>query len=129
VTVALRVLLVDDDPMQVELLGRALTYEGVELDGIPSLETVASALANGAHDVVLLDASVLGADPRASVKIVRAFASPRTLVLLLSAADEGKLRRVALECETDGWLSKSLPVPEMATRLRDLAAKRTSTGA
>lgn len=123
-TSPLRVLLVDDDEMQIELLKRALAYEDVELDGIPSLSDVATSLAKGSFGCVLLDASVLGPEPRASVKIVRTFAPPGTLVVLLSAADEGKLRRVALECEMDGWLSKSVPVPDMAKRLRELTTKK-----
>jgi len=122
-TSPLRVLLVDDDEMQIELLKRALAYEDVELEGIPSLSEVATTLGRGGVACVLLDASVLGPEPRASVKIVRTFAPPGTFVVLLSAADEGKLRRVALECETDGWLSKSMPVPDMAKRLRELVAK------
>lgn len=123
----LRVLLVDDDPMQVELLARALAYENVELEGLSSLSEIARSLSRGDTELVLLDASVLGPEPRASVKIVRTFAPPRTIVLLLSAADEAKLRRVALECETDGWLSKSLPVPEMAARMRELLARRNAS--
>jgi DNA-binding response OmpR family regulator len=116
--------LVDDDPMQVELLGRALAYESVEVDGLPSLTELAGALVRTEAELILLDHSVLGPEPRASVKVVRTFAKPSTVVVLLSAADEGKLRRVALECDTDGWISKSMPVPEMAKRMRELVARR-----
>jgi DNA-binding response OmpR family regulator len=124
VSPTLRVLWVDDDPMQVELLGRALAYESVEVEGLLSLSEIAGALVRAEADLVLLDHSVLGPEPRASVKVVRAFAKPSTVVVLLSAADEGKLRRVALECDTDGWISKSMPVPEMAKRMRELLARR-----
>ncbi len=123
---SLKVLLVDDDPMQVELLGRALAYEKIEVLALASLTEVAGALMRAPVEVILLDVSVLGPEPRAAVKVVRALAPPRVVVVLLSAADEGKLRRVALECETDGWLSKSTPVPEMAIRLRQLLARRES---
>jgi DNA-binding response OmpR family regulator len=121
----LSVLFVDDDPMQVELLGRALAYEEVEVRGVPSLSEVGIALAEGRVDFVLLDASVLGADPRSSVMVVRALSGGPTKILLLSAADEGKLRRMAIECGVDGWLSKSLPVPDMAKHLRSMAEKAT----
>ena len=121
----LSVLFVDDDPMQVELLGRALAYEEVEVRGVPSLSEVGITLAQGRVDFVLLDASVLGADPRSSVMVVRALSGGPTKILLLSAADEGKLRRMAIECGVDGWLSKSLPVPDMAKQLRSIAEKST----
>lgn len=114
------VLLVDDDPLQVELLARALTYEGIELEGISSLLEVGVRLGTGRARIVLLDASVLGPDPRASVRAIRGLAPPGTRLVLLSAADEAKLRRISLDCGTDGWLSKSWPIPDIAKRLRDM---------
>lgn len=119
-TAEIRAVLVDDDPMQVELLVRALAYEKVTTDAVTSIGEVGRVLSAAAPDFVLLDASVLGPDPRASVAQVRSLVGASTRVLLLSAADDTKLRRVASECETDGWLSKSMPIPDMANRLREL---------
>ncbi len=119
-TAEIRAVLVDDDPMQVELLVRALAYENVTTEAVTSIGEVGRLLASVAPDFVLLDASALGSDPRASVAQVRSLVGANTRVLLLSAADDTKLRRFAAECETDGWLSKSMPIPDMANRLREL---------
>lgn len=113
----LRLLVVDDDPMQLELLQRALGYEGFVVATASSLASAVVLLEQFLPQLVLVDVNI----PGMSSVDLRGFVehgSRSARVLLFSAADTAQLKRLAAELGAHGWLSKSDELSVLASRLR-----------
>jgi DNA-binding response OmpR family regulator len=116
---SIRLLVVDDDPMQIELVERALARDGFELRGVSSCQAVASATEDFAPDLVLLDVNMPGTPPERVIALVREGARGAR-VILYSAWEESKLRSLAARLGADAFISKSESVFSIGGRLRDL---------
>lgn len=114
-----RLLLVDDDAMQLELVERALGRDGFEIARASSLAEIAAARAFEPA-LVLVDVNMPDAPLVDVVAAVRAIA-PAARLVLYSAWEEAKLRRVAREVSADGFVSKSESVFGLGAKLRALA--------
>jgi two-component system OmpR family response regulator len=119
VTQPLRLLVVDDDPLQLELVDRALSREGFELRGVTSCEEIAAATRGFAPDLVLLDVNMADTPPERVIGIVREVAGTARVVLY-SAWEASKLRALATTLGADAYISKSESVFSIGGRLRDL---------
>ena len=118
-TSPLRVLVVDDDPLQLELVERALSRDGFELRGISSCQELAAAARAFVPQLVLLDVNMPDTPPERVVALVRdAAASAR--IVLYSAWEDSKLRALASKLGADAYISKSESVFSIGERLRDL---------
>jgi two-component system response regulator MprA len=110
---------VDDDPMQLELVQRALGHEGFVVETTSTLEDAAVAVERFGPDLVLVDVNI----PGMSGDDLRGFVEAggaRARVLLFSASDGPLLKSLAAKMGAHGWLSKSSALPEIARRLREL---------
>lgn len=119
-----RLLVVDDDPMQLELVQRALGYEGFVVETSSTLAAATAAVASFGPDVVLVDVNIPGMssdDLRGFVESGREHAH----VLLFSASDGSHLKSLAARLGAHGWLSKSSALPEIARRLREIHKQNT----
>ncbi|MDB4936307.1 MAG: hypothetical protein JWP87_3279 [Labilithrix sp.] len=119
--VDLRLLVVDDDPMQLELVQRSLGHEGFVVETASSADGAAAAVARFLPDFVLVDVNMPGTTPNDVCKFVRA--GSRARVVLFSAADGSQLKTLAARVGADGWLSKSAALPEIARQLREMHAR------
>jgi len=115
-----RLLLVDDDAMQLELIERALTRDGFEVRGASTLEELASAAVALAPEVVLVDVNMPDA-PIAQVLTIIRTAAPSARLVLYSAWEDSKLKKLALELGAQGYVSKSESVFALGDKLRQLA--------
>ncbi|AKU99088.1 Response regulator [Labilithrix luteola] len=115
-----RVLVVDDDTMQLELLERTLRSEGFVVMTCSSPIGVTSIVRSFVPHVVLMDVDIPALSGDRILALARKSAPPMTRFLLHSAADEAVLRRLAKEADADGWISKSTTGAELATRIRAL---------
>ena len=120
----LRLLVVDDDPMQLELVQRALGYEGFAVETASNLATAVVALEQSRPQIVLVDVNIPGMS-RADLRGFVERGSLRARVLLFSAADITQLRRLAAELGAYGWLSKSNELSVLATQLRNVSLGET----
>jgi two-component system response regulator MprA len=114
---------VDDDPMQLELVQRALGHEGFVVETTSTLTAAAAAVEAFGPDVVLVDVNI----PGMSNDDLRRFVErggARARVLLFSAADGSQLKSLAATLGAYGWLSKSSALPEIARQLRELHVGR-----
>ncbi len=113
------VLIVDDDPRLLKMLGRTLTYEGFQVvtatDGKMALTQVQ------AHrpDIIVLDWLMPGLDGLQVIKGLRA-ENDRTLILMLTARDAVENRVEGLESGADDYLVKPFAPAELLARIHAL---------
>ncbi len=120
----LRLLFVDDDPTQVELVARALRSDGFEVSSVISPVGVSAIVQTFAPDVVLLDVNIPALSGDRLLSLARQGAPPHTLFVFFSSSDPASLRKLAAEAGADGWLSKTSSASEIGAALRTLCANR-----
>jgi len=117
--VTLRVLVVDDDPLQLDLVERVLSRDGFEVRGVTTVADLASEARRFAPDVMLIDVNLPDAAGGRAIALARD-AAPGARLVLYSAWEESKLRVLALQLGADGYISKSESVIAIGQRLREL---------
>jgi DNA-binding response OmpR family regulator len=120
VTEVVRVVVIDDDELQLELLERGLRRDGFDVRSGARFEDVATLAAGFEPHVLVLDVNVGATSGVEGMRRARE-AAPTARVVLLSASDESTLRRIAREVRADGWLTKSMGVADLSKRLRELS--------
>jgi DNA-binding response OmpR family regulator len=116
-----RILVIDDDVLQLELLQRVLARDGFTVAVGASMNDIKQLSKDFKPNVVLMDVNIPGASGGTGLPMARAAAPRGTKLYLFSACDESKLRALARELGADGYLSKSLPVAEVSRKLKELA--------
>jgi len=112
-----RVLVVDDDPMQVELVQRGLSRDGFEVRGVTSIAEMALEVRRFGPRIVLIDVNMPDEPGDRAIAIARD-AVPGVRIVLYSAWEESKLRVLASQLGADGFISKSDSVTSFGRRLR-----------
>ncbi len=121
------VLVVDDNPMALELVREVLEPEGYELLECRDPRE-AMGLASGA-DIVILDVMMPEISGLELLKTIREDPELRDLpVLMLSALDEGEDRADGLEVGADDYLGKPFHPRELVLRLQKLLEARRPSG-
>jgi two-component system, OmpR family, response regulator len=115
-----RVLVVDDEQMQLHLVERLLRGDGFDVMTCSSPIGVSNVVRSYAPHIVLLDVNIPALSGDRLLGIARKAAPASTLFILYSASDDAHLRKLAKEVEADGWISKSVTGGELSTRLRQL---------
>jgi DNA-binding response OmpR family regulator len=113
-----RVLVVDDDPIQCEMVQRSLSREGFAVSTISSPMGVSNLIRTTAPDIVLLDLDLPAIPGDRLLELARKQAPKHTLFVFYSASDTTKLRQVSMINGADGWISKSTVGRELADELR-----------
>jgi DNA-binding response OmpR family regulator len=116
----LRLLVVDDDLLQIELVERALSRDGFIVRGVTELAEIATAAASLSPQLVLVDVNVPDVPTERVVELVREVA-PSARLVLYSAWEESKLRQLARSVGADGFVSKGTNVFELGRRLRAIS--------
>jgi two-component system OmpR family response regulator len=114
-----RVLVLDDDPMQLELVARGLSRDGFEVRGVTTVAEMVEEAARFLPTVVLIDVNLPEAAGDRALALARD-AIPGAKLVLYSAWEESKLRILALQLGADGYISKSESVIAIGRRLQDL---------
>jgi DNA-binding response OmpR family regulator len=117
-----RVLVVDDDPDQLDLVRRTLAPR-FEVQTHHSALGVSNLVRDEGPDLVLLDVNFPGLKGDQVVSLARRHAPPGTKFILYSAADESRLRSLARASGADGYLSKSVQGAELIEKLTTLRAR------
>ncbi len=120
------VLIVDDDPKLLKMLGRTLTYEGLRVlsatNGSEALATV-----QVQHpDIIVLDWLMPGIDGIEVMKRLRA-AQDRSLILMLTARDAVEERVEGLDNGADDYLVKPFAPAELLARIHALLRRPAVT--
>jgi len=114
----MRLLVIDDDPMQLELIERALSRDGFELCCVSSVGKVEAEARRFEPEVALVDVNMPDVEPGFVLAAVRR--SSRARVILYSAWERSKLRALAEQFHADGFISKDESVFTIGQRLREL---------
>ena len=117
----IRVLMIDDDPMQLELVDRALARDGFEVRAVTTVDELVREAARFAPHLVLIDVNMPDAPSDETIAAARA-AAPTARLVLYSAWEDSKLRALAERLGVHGFISKSESVFGIAKRLRALQA-------
>ncbi|OYT87770.1 MAG: hypothetical protein CFE46_11600 [Burkholderiales bacterium PBB6] len=118
----LRVLVVDDNPLNLELVSFVLGAEGMEVVEAVDAEQAQAKLTGFQPDLVLMDVQLPGLDGLALTRLLKADQATRHMKVVAFTAyamkgDEGKMR--AAGC--DGYLAKPIDVATFADQVRALA--------
>lgn len=119
----MRLLLVEDDAMIGESIQRALHQEGYSVDWVRDGKSAELALANGNHDLMLLD---LGLPRKAGLDVLTGLRQRgNTLpVLIITARDAVENRIEGLDAGADDYLVKPFDLDELLARIRALLRRR-----
>jgi DNA-binding response OmpR family regulator len=115
-----RVVVIDDDNMQLELVERALSREGFDVRCVDTLEKLQSISPSFLPHIVLVDMNMPAISSGEAVATARA-AAPNARIVIYSAWEESRLRLMAQQLGADGYVSKSEPVFAIGGRLTKLA--------
>ena len=115
----IRLLVIEDDAMQSEMVERALGRDGFEVRVARSVGELPTALSGFVPELVLVDVNMPDAPDGQMVGLVRDLV-PTAKVVLYSAWEESKLRKLAKELGAHGFISKSESVFAIAGRLREI---------
>ena len=116
-----RVLILDDDPEQLLLIGRTLRAAGYDVEMVTSPIGITNVARRLQPDVVLLDVNVPALSGDQLVEGIRKqHAAAR--IILYSGSDAAALRSPAKSAGADGWIQKGTPMDEVVRKIRRLSS-------
>ncbi|MGE3622109.1 MAG: response regulator [Acidimicrobiia bacterium] len=110
------VLVVDDEPMVREVVGRYLAREGIQVHESADGDSALAWLASNRPDLVVLDIMLPGLDGLSLLRTLRA--KGNIPVILLSARVDEVDRVLGLELGADDYVTKPFSPRELAVRVR-----------
>jgi two-component system OmpR family response regulator len=125
--VALRVLIVEDEPEMADLLARGLRDEGYTVDTAGDGVDAMTLAVDGAYDIAVLDVMLPGMSGFEVCRWLRRQVDGLAIILL-TARDAVDDRVKGLDAGADDYLTKPFEFAELAARLRALR-RRDAIGA
>jgi CheY-like chemotaxis protein len=116
-----KVLIVDDEPDNIELLGRRLTRRGYTILAANSAEEgIAKALAEG-PDIILMDIKMPQVDGLEATRRLKAEAATRAIpIITLTAHAMAEDRDIAVAAGADDYESKPVDLPKLLEKMEAL---------
>lgn len=114
-------LIVDDDPRDVELIKAMLVADGFLFTSAASGSEALASIVEHRPDLVLLDVMMPDMDGHEVVRRIKADAATSNIpVIMVTALDDRKSRLSALDAGAEDFLSKPVDRPELRARVRNL---------
>ncbi len=116
-----RVLVVDDERVNRDLVGIILTCEGFEVDFAASGEEALASVALRLPDVVLLDIMMPGIDGyQVAAELKGSLATSSVPIIMISALADPRARARASSTGAEGFLSKPMDRDMLLSRVKNL---------
>ena len=115
-----RILLMDDSPMVLEIMGDALEDAGLEVLCARDLNELSKHCAESDVDLILMDVQMpeaFGDDVAMVLRLVRGVNAP---IYLLSSLSDADLAERVDEAELDGYIGKSLGTEGIVDRVLEI---------
>jgi putative two-component system response regulator len=127
-SVVSRVLVVDDEPANRDLLSILLTGEGLVVEAVADGETALASVVLQPPDLVLLDVNMPGLDGFAVCRALKGDPSTRLIPIILLTGMNDRARRIqGLDSGADDFLGKPFDVEELRARVRSLVRLKRYT--
>jgi len=121
---AARVLVVEDNPLNLKLLRDVLDHSGYHVVAATTGEEGARLAGEVEPDLILMDLQLPGIDGTEALRRIRSTAKGVSVpVLAVTAFAMDADRRRALDCGFDGYLPKPLNVRDLLRQVRDVLAR------
>jgi CheY-like chemotaxis protein len=123
-----KVLIVDDEPDNIELLGRRLTRRGYTVSGAGSAdEGIAKAHAE-APDIILMDIKMPQVDGLEATRQLKFHAATRSIpIITLTAHAMAEDRAIAIAAGADDYESKPVDLPKLLEKMDALLASKAAS--
>lgn len=127
-TVAVRILVVDDEIDLANAIATSLRREGYAVDVANDGQGALDRLMINPYDLVTLDLTLPDIDGREVCRLIRSDDrfDPTTRVLMVTARDAVEERVAGLDDGADDYLVKPFALPELSARVRTLLRRETS---
>jgi putative two-component system response regulator len=123
-----RILLVDDEHANRELLARLLRLNGYAIGHVADGESALAAIAEEPPDVVLLDVSLPGIDGFTVCRTIKSNPATRLIpVVLLTEVGDRQRRIQGIRAGADDFLGKPFDTEELRARVRSLVRLKRYT--
>lgn len=120
-----RLLLVEDNPLNSDALGRLLTRHGHQVRHAPDGPTALAMVERELPDLILLDIGLPGMDGHTVARALRARHATRALpILALTAHATAQDREAALASGCDGFEVKPISMPRLLPLIQALLSGR-----
>jgi CheY-like chemotaxis protein len=121
----MRILIVEDNPVDRKLAGMLLTTSGHAVMEMASAEAAVKAIARDHYDLILLDLRLPGMDGLAFVRILRANAATRQIAIVAITADAAQFpRSTLLAAGCDACIVKPIDTRRLSRELEGVAKAR-----
>jgi two-component system, OmpR family, response regulator QseB len=119
-----RLLLIEDDPMIGRAIKHGLEHAGFAVDWVVDGHRGLAAIANGVHDLIVLDLGLPRVDGLSVLQTVRASRND-VPILVVTARDAVHDRIAGLNAGADDYLLKPFDLEELIARTRALLRRRS----
>ena len=118
----MRLLLVEDEPLTVQMLAKGLREQAYAVDVARSSRAARELANNNTYDLIVLDLGLPDGDGLTLCRELRSAGTP-TPILILTARDAVAARIAGLDSGADDYLLKPFDLGELLARLRALARR------
>jgi CheY-like chemotaxis protein len=122
----MKILIIEDQPIELKLAGRVLEAEGFTVNGIDAAEQAFASIKEDRPHLILVDMSLPGMDGLALVRKLKADPETRSIhIVAVTAYPERFPQAAAIEAGCDGYLLKPLSTRTLPQILSEVVERGT----
>jgi DNA-binding response OmpR family regulator len=114
--ISARILVVDDEPKLVDLIRRALSEDGFEVDGVTEGARALRLIDSRSYDLLVVDLKMSGVDGITLLKHA-VESRPELLILIVSAVADVESKVLCLELGAADYMTKPFALAELKARV------------